>query len=124
MGLRDEFLTEEAWRYAAECRRMARLARGAERKPVAVVSPHRRFADWLGRLFGEHAADQFLHGGRNIRAQAAQRRRRLVQVLMNDRADRSVVEGQRVREASPQRPGLDLQRATRAYGKQRQHDRV
>ena len=52
----------------------------------------------VSRLFSEHAADQFLHCGRNVRTKAAERRRRLVQVLMNERADRGVVERQRVGE--------------------------
>jgi len=57
------------------------------------------YALWsIGRLFGEHASDQFIQSRRNIRAQAAERWRRLVQVLVNKRAGRSVIERQRVRE--------------------------
>jgi hypothetical protein len=48
---------------------------------------------------------------------------------VHQRVQRSIVatgvaEGHRVREAPSQRPGLDLQRATRAHREQRQHDRV
>ena len=52
----------------------------------------------ISRLFGEHAKYQFLQGGRNILTQAAERGGRFVEVLMNERADRSVIERQCVCE--------------------------
>jgi hypothetical protein len=52
----------------------------------------------ISRLFGEHAKDQFLQGERNILTQAAERWWGFVQVFMNERADRSVIKRQRVRE--------------------------
>src|SRR5262245_49607466 len=52
----------------------------------------------ISRLFGEHATDQIVQRWRNIRPQTAQRRRRLVQLPVNDSCDRSVIEWQRVRE--------------------------
>jgi hypothetical protein len=52
--LHNEFFSEEALRYAAECRRLARLSRHAKRVSTPRISPtpQRRNADWLSVLFG------------------------------------------------------------------------
>ena len=46
----EQFLTEDFLRYAAECRRMASLARIPESKAPPMVKPFPRWADWADRL--------------------------------------------------------------------------
>jgi hypothetical protein len=55
MNPHEQFLTEEFFRYSAECRRLARLARrppGTEHDTGRLV--HLRFVEWLGELQGRY----------------------------------------------------------------------
>jgi hypothetical protein len=70
----EPFLTEEFFRYSAECRRLARLAR----KPISVVTPgigavaYLRWLEWLDQV-SEWSFNppvhrpQFVAGGRGRR---------------------------------------------------------
>jgi hypothetical protein len=53
--LHHQFFSEEALRYAAECRRLGRLSRHA--KPVSMprltAKPQRGGVDWISLLFGQ-----------------------------------------------------------------------
>ncbi|MEA2980027.1 MAG: hypothetical protein QOF09_1850 [Alphaproteobacteria bacterium] len=52
MNPHDQFATEEFFRYSAECRRLARLARkpaGGATQGLGATA-YRRWADWLGDI--------------------------------------------------------------------------
>jgi hypothetical protein len=50
MSQPEQFLTEDFLRYAAECRRMAHLARVPEKNAPRMVGTLPRWADWAERL--------------------------------------------------------------------------
>jgi hypothetical protein len=54
MDWRDELMTEEFFRYSAECRRLARLARPLARATLAAGStPHAGWFEKLGAAAGQ-----------------------------------------------------------------------
>jgi hypothetical protein len=60
MDQRDELFTDEYMRYAAECRRLARLAKPLARKPSGIArwSAYLNFTSWIALLQPADATDR------------------------------------------------------------------
>ena len=55
MDPQELFLTEEFFRYSAECRRLARLARKPANGATQVsTAGYRLWIDWLGDIYAQH----------------------------------------------------------------------